>query len=123
MPAYHFYGADAFRRREAYDSLRAANDTDGGLTANTITFAAAALSPAELQAAAMTVPFLAEHRLVRVDGLCAPFNAPRNPARAPAAGAPPRAGRGCPPSSPRCPPVRSSSSSTATSTGATTCAT
>ena len=83
MPAYHLYGADAFRRREAYDSLRAANDTDGGLTANTITFAAAALSPAELQAAAMTVPFLAEHRLVRVDGLCAPFNAPRNPGAGP----------------------------------------
>ena len=81
MPAFHLHGADVFRRREAYDALRAANDHDGGLAANTTVLAGGSLVPAELQAAAMTVPFLAEHRLVRVDDLCTSFNAPRGTAR------------------------------------------
>lgn len=81
MPVFHYHGPDAFGRSEAYDRLRAANDADGGLAANTTTLNGVALSPSELEAAAMAVPFLAARRLVRVDGFCAPFNAPRGGAR------------------------------------------
>ena len=78
MPVLHYFGDDAFSRREAYDALRAAHDADGALTTNTIRLDGPRTSLAELTAAAMTVPFLAAYRLVRVDGLCAPYNLPQN---------------------------------------------
>jgi len=62
-------GANSFARREAYVALRAAHNRDGALDANTLVLDGAGVSPAELRAAASTVPFLAEYRLVRVDGL------------------------------------------------------
>ena len=72
-----FTGANSFAQREAYDAIRAAHDQDGALAANTVVFAGGALTSAELQAAATTVPFLAGHRLVRVDGLCGRFEVVR----------------------------------------------
>ena len=69
-------GANSFTRREAYDALRALHDRDGSLAANTVVLDGATLSLGELEAAALTVPFLADFRLVRVDGLCERFEAP-----------------------------------------------
>ncbi len=70
-----FTGDNTFTRQEAYDALRASHDTDGSLAANTITFSGKTLKISELEAAAMAIPFLADHRLVRVDGLCDRFGA------------------------------------------------
>ena len=68
-------GPDDFSRREALDALKATYDQDGALAANTLSLDAATLAPAELRAAAGTVPFLADHRLVVVRGLGARFEA------------------------------------------------
>ncbi|PZC41736.1 MAG: DNA polymerase-3 subunit delta [Chloroflexi bacterium] len=82
MPIFHYYGADAFSRREAYDALRARHDADAALSANTLVLDGPRTTLAELTAAAMTVPFLAAYRLVRVDGICASYNMGRNPTAA-----------------------------------------
>ena len=68
-------GPDDFSRREALDALKATYDQDGALAANTLSLDAATLAPVELRAAAGTVPFLADHRLVVVRGLGARFEA------------------------------------------------
>ena len=78
MPVLHYFGADAFSQREAYDQLRADHDGDGALAANTLVLDGPRTTPAEVAAAAMTAPFLADHRLVRVDGLCRPHDTARN---------------------------------------------
>ena len=62
-------GADTFSRHEALQALKAQYDDDGALAANTSTLEAGALGFEELRAAASTVPFLASHRLVVVQGL------------------------------------------------------
>ena len=62
-------GADAFSRHEALQALKGQYDDDGSLVANTSTLDAGALGLEELRAAASTVPFLASHRLVVVQGL------------------------------------------------------
>lgn len=62
-------GANTFMRKEAFDAIRAAHDRDGALAANTISLQGARTTPQELEAAALTVPFLADFRLVRVEGL------------------------------------------------------
>ena len=62
-------GMNSFARREAYVALRAAHNRDGSLDTNTLILDGATVTPAELRVAATTVPFLAEYRLVRVDGL------------------------------------------------------
>ncbi len=62
-------GADAFSRYEALQALKGQYDDDGSLVANTSTLDAGALGLEELRAAASTVPFLASHRLVVVQGL------------------------------------------------------
>ena len=80
MPLLHYFGADSFGRREAYDELRAAHDADGALAANSLRLDGARTSLAEITAAAMTVPFLAAYRLIRVDGLCRPYELPYNAA-------------------------------------------
>lgn len=64
-------GKNTFARQEAYDAVRATHDADGALATNTLTLSGARVTLAELEAAVMTVPFLADYRLVRVDGLCA----------------------------------------------------
>lgn len=63
------HGADAFSRHEALQALKAQYDDDGALAANTSTLEAGALGFEELRAAASTVPFLASHRLIVVQGL------------------------------------------------------
>ncbi len=68
-------GPDDFSRREALTALKAAHDRDGGLATNTVTLNGASITLAELRAAATTVPFLAEYRLVVVEGLCRRFDA------------------------------------------------
>jgi DNA polymerase-3 subunit delta len=64
-----YYGRDDFSLREAYDELRAALDTDGLLATNTTELAGRGLKPAELIQHATALPFLAEARVVVVDGL------------------------------------------------------
>ena len=68
------FGEDRFARTEALHELREPYDADGSLTANSLTLEGQALSPAALRAAVLTVPFLADHRLVRVEGLAGRFN-------------------------------------------------
>lgn len=62
-------GENGFARQEAYEALRAQYDSDGALAANTIVLDGARTSRGELEAAVLTVPFLADFRMVRVDGL------------------------------------------------------
>ncbi len=64
-----FYGADDFRSGEALAALRVSLDADGMLANNTSVLAGRGLKPAELTQHAMAVPFLAEARLVVVEGL------------------------------------------------------
>ena len=64
-----FYGNDDFRSGEALAELRASLDSDGMLSSNTSVLAGRGLKPGELTQHAMAVPFLAESRLVIVEGL------------------------------------------------------
>ena len=64
-----YYGPDTFSRGEALVALRRELDTDGMLATNTAVFSGRAVKPEELMAACDTVPFLAAHRLVVVEGL------------------------------------------------------
>ena len=64
-------GENTFQRQEDFDALRAKYNQDGALATNTITLDGARTTLAELRVAAQTVPFLADYRLVRVDGLAA----------------------------------------------------
>ncbi len=64
-----FYGNDAFSRLEALQALKAELDTDGMLETNTVALPARQTTPQEVIAACDTVPFLASHRLVIVEGL------------------------------------------------------
>jgi DNA polymerase-3 subunit delta len=70
-------GENTHARHEAYEAIRATHDRDGALKTNTITLAGPKTSISELRAAALTVPFLADYRLVRVDGLGARFKGGR----------------------------------------------
>ena len=63
-----YYGPDDFRLREAYQHLRRQLDRDG-LEADITTLPARGLQPQELIQHAATVPFLAETRMVVVEGL------------------------------------------------------
>ena len=63
------HGSDDFRMREAFGELRARLDTDGMLELNTIELAPRGLTPDVLLQHASTPPFLAEARLVIVEGL------------------------------------------------------
>lgn len=64
-----YYGADDFRSGEALAELKRSLDGDGMLSSNTSVLAGRGLKPAELTQHAMAVPFLAESRLVVVEGL------------------------------------------------------
>jgi DNA polymerase-3 subunit delta len=68
----HLYlGPDDFRMREAYRALLAPLDSDGMLETNTTSLPARGLRPQELIQHAATVPFLAQARVVVVEGLLA----------------------------------------------------
>ena len=62
-------GSDEFRLHEAYRSLRAGLDSDGMLELNTTEIAPRGATPQQLIEIASTVPFLANARLVKVEGL------------------------------------------------------
>ncbi len=64
-----YYGADDFRSGEALAELKRSLDGDGMLASNTSVLSGRGLKPAELTQHAMAVPFLAESRLVIVEGL------------------------------------------------------
>jgi DNA polymerase-3 subunit delta len=64
-----FYGADEFRSSEALAELHTSLNGDGMLANNTSVLAGRGLTPATLTQHAMAVPFLAESRLVVVEGL------------------------------------------------------
>ena len=64
-----YYGSDDFRSGEALAELKRSLDGDGMLSSNTSVLAGRGLKPAELTQHAMAVPFLAESRLVIVEGL------------------------------------------------------
>ncbi len=68
----HLYvGPDDFRMREAYRALLDSLDGDGMIETNTTTLPARGLRPQELIQHAATVPFLAQARVVVVEGLLA----------------------------------------------------
>ena len=62
-------GSDEFRLHEAYRELRARLDTDGMLSLNTTEVRARGATPGQLIELASTVPFLAQARLIVVEGL------------------------------------------------------
>lgn len=66
---YILYGPDSFSRLEALKGLKAELDKDGSLAANTVLLDARQTTPQEVIAACDTVPFLAQRRLVIVQGL------------------------------------------------------
>lgn len=66
-----FFGKDPFSLRERLDELRSSLDDDGMLASNTVVLDGRRTSLAEVTAACDTVPFLAAHRLVIVEGLMA----------------------------------------------------
>ena len=64
-----YYGRDDFRLRDAYRSLHAALDHDGMLATNTTLLVGRGLSVQELVQHVATIPFLADSRVVVVEGL------------------------------------------------------
>ena len=70
-------GSDEFRLHEAYRALRARLDTDGMLDLNTTDVPARSAKPGQLIELASTVPFLAQARLVVVEGLLASLGSGR----------------------------------------------
>ena len=70
-------GSDEFRLHEAYRALRARLDTDGMLDLNTTDVPARSAKPGQLIELASTVPFLAQARLVVVEGLLASLGSAR----------------------------------------------
>ena len=69
--------SDDFRLREAYRALRARLDTDGMLDLNTAELPARGLTPEALAGQASTVPFLANARVIVVEGLLVSLGAGR----------------------------------------------
>jgi DNA polymerase III delta subunit len=64
-----FYGADEFSIHEALEHLKSQVGPKDVLDANVTRSHVSAYSPQHLQALCNTVPFLAERRMVIVDGL------------------------------------------------------
>ena len=75
------YGADDFSANEALEALKAQAGPPDVLDANVSRGQASAFSPQQVQALCMTVPFLADRRLVIVDGLLALFEGRRTSRR------------------------------------------
>ena len=68
---YLLYGEDSLSVEEMLASLRSDDEPDGLGDINTATLNGAAVTPAELEAAWSTIPFLADRRTVIVRGLLA----------------------------------------------------
>jgi DNA polymerase-3 subunit delta len=73
---YILHGRDDFSCREELSRIRTALDSDGMLASNTDVLDGRAVTPDQLTAICDTVPFLASHRLVVVEGLLARFDPP-----------------------------------------------
>jgi DNA polymerase-3 subunit delta len=72
------YGPDEYRVHDALQRIRRSlADADQLLESNTTVLDGAKITPAELMAQVTAVPFLAEHRLVIVEGLLAAIGAGR----------------------------------------------
>jgi DNA polymerase III subunit delta len=71
------YGPDEFRASEALREIRASLNGDGSLASNTSTLNGRGLTPQELLQHASAIPFLAEARLVVVEGLLTALGARR----------------------------------------------
>ncbi len=69
-----YYGEDDYSRKRAIDALRDQLGDPEMASLNTVTLSAADTTPAEVVAQAGAVPFLAEGRLVVVEGLLAMFS-------------------------------------------------
>lgn len=82
------YGQDSFSVKEALDEIKQGLGDPQLLSTNTTMFDGQKLTLPELLAACDTIPFLAEHRLVVVQGLLSRFDPPRGgrQSRRPAAG-------------------------------------
>lgn len=78
---YIFHGRDDFSRREELGRIKASLDSDGMLASNTDVLDGREVTPEQLTAICDTVPFLASHRLVVVEGLLKRFEAPDRPRR------------------------------------------
>jgi DNA polymerase III subunit delta len=65
---YVLYGSDSFSRTEALRALKVELGVGEGLDSNVTTFDATETTPQEVMAACDTVPFLAERRLVVLEG-------------------------------------------------------
>lgn len=68
------YGADSFSVKEALDEIRQGLGDVQLLSTNTTVFEGQKLTLPELKAACDTIPFLADHRLVVVNGLLGRFD-------------------------------------------------
>lgn len=68
-----FTGGDTYSRSAALAARKAEMDADGMLSTNTATFEAARTTVDEVMAAGNTIPFLAAHRLVVIEGLLGGF--------------------------------------------------
>jgi len=71
---YLLHGEDGFSKREFLEGLRQQIGTPELLEANTTTLAGVGLNLRQLQGTCSVVPFLAEHRLVIVEGLLGQFD-------------------------------------------------
>ncbi len=69
-----YYGEDDYSRKRAIDALREQLGDPEMASLNTVTLSAADTTPAEVVAQASAVPFLANGRLVVVEGLLAVFS-------------------------------------------------
>ena len=88
---YILHGRDDFSRREELGRIKASLDPDGMLATNTDALDGREVTLEQLTAICGTVPFLASHRLVVVEGLLGRFEPPDRPRRG---GARPRRGPG-----------------------------
>jgi len=78
---YILHGRDDFSCREELGRIKASLDSDGMLGINTEVLDGREVTPEQLTAICDTVPFLASHRLVVVEGLLKRFEAPDRPRR------------------------------------------
>ena len=74
---YVLYGEDDFTRKAVLDDLRREVGASELLDANSTVLAGTALTLMQLQEVANVIPFLAERRLVIVDGLLGRFDGSR----------------------------------------------
>jgi DNA polymerase-3 subunit delta len=81
------YGKDGYRVHQALDAIRNSlapdDDAKRDLASNTTVLDGAKVTPQELLAHAMSVPFLAPHRLVVVEGLLAALGSAKGGRKAP----------------------------------------